>query len=159
MQHSEREPGAHQDVDGGSRSDAATGGSDTAGERRWSPVSMPAQIRPPAGAYSPAVRAGSLIFVSGQVPKDQRTGETLGGDVREQTRIVLGNAARVLEAAGASLADVVSVTAYLERIEDWDAFDEAYREAFEPPYPTRTTVGAALHGFLVEISLVAVARI
>jgi 2-iminobutanoate/2-iminopropanoate deaminase len=127
-------------------------------DRGWTPITLSQEFRPPAGAYSPAVRAGPLIFVSGQVPKDPRTGGTLGGDVREQTRIVLDNTARVLAAAGASLDDVVSVTAYLARIEDWDAFDEVYRSVFSAPYPTRTTVGAALHGFLVEISVVALAR-
>jgi 2-iminobutanoate/2-iminopropanoate deaminase len=124
-------------------------------ERAWTPVTMPADMPPPVGAYSPAVRAGGLIFVSGQVPKDPRTRQTVGSTVREQTRVVLENAARVLQQAGASLDDVVSVTAYLADIGDWDEFDAAYREAFRAPYPTRTTVGAQLHGFLVEISLIA----
>jgi 2-iminobutanoate/2-iminopropanoate deaminase len=128
----------------------------TGHDRSWSPVTLPAEFRPPAGTYSPAVRAGNLLFVSGQVPRDPRTGEMNGADVREQTRTVLANTARVLEAAGASLADVVSVTAYLARIEDWDAFNEAYRAAFTPPFPSRTTVGAALRGCLVEISVIAV---
>jgi 2-iminobutanoate/2-iminopropanoate deaminase len=127
-------------------------------DRTWTPIALPAEFRPPAGAYSPAVRAGSLVFLSGQVPKDLRTGETVGGDVRQQTRAVIENAARALAAAGASLDDVVSVTAYLADIDDWDAFNEAYRELFRPPYPTRTTVGAGLHGFLVEMSMIAVVR-
>jgi 2-iminobutanoate/2-iminopropanoate deaminase len=125
-------------------------------ERDWMAISLPAEFPPPVGAYSPAVRAGPLIFVSGQVPKDVRTGLTIGHDIREQTRAVLANTARVLEAAGASLADVVAVTAYLQRMDDWDEFNEEYRAAFTPPYPTRTTVGAELRGFLVEISVVAV---
>ena len=123
--------------------------------RSWQPVAPTADAPAPAGAYSAAIRTGNLIFVAGQVPKDPATGDIVAGDVGEQTRQVLANAARVLEAAGASLADVVSVTAYLARIEDWNAFDSAYREAMRPPYPTRTTVGADLHGFLVEISLIA----
>ena len=126
-------------------------------ERLWTPVSLSSEFRPPVGAYSPAVRAGGLIFVSGQVPKDPHTGATLGGDVSEQTRRVLANVERVLRSAGATLSDVVSVTAYLQHIEDWDAFDAVYRAIFQPPYPTRTTVGANLHGFLVEISVIAMA--
>jgi 2-iminobutanoate/2-iminopropanoate deaminase len=126
-------------------------------ERGWSPVTLAPEYRAPVGAYSPAVRAGQLVFVSGQVPKDPRTGELQGSDIRAQTRAVLANAARVLEAAGASLDDVVAVTAYLQRIEDWDAFNEEYCAAFTTPFPTRTTVGAELHGFLVEISLIALA--
>lgn len=127
--------------------------------RNWTPVAPSADVPAPAGAYSPAVRAAGLIFVSGQVPKDPWTGELVGGDdVREQTRAVLANVERVLRSAGASLDDVVSVTAYLARIEDWAAFNDVYRETFRPPFPTRTTVGAQLHGFLVEISVIAAAR-
>jgi 2-iminobutanoate/2-iminopropanoate deaminase len=127
-------------------------------ERGWSPAILRDHVPPPAGAYSPAVIAGDLVFVSGQVPKDPLTGRLVGSDIREQTRAVLANAALALEAAGASLDDVVSVTAYLQKMEDWDAFNEEYRLAFTPPYPTRTTVGADLRGFLVEISVIAVTR-
>ena len=123
--------------------------------RTWSPVALPAGVRPPVGAYSPALVAGDLVFVSGQVPVDAGTGELVGKTVEAQTRAVLANVARVLGYAGATLADVVSVTAYLADIGDWDAFNAVYREHFEPPYPARTTVGAHLHGFLVEINVVA----
>jgi 2-iminobutanoate/2-iminopropanoate deaminase len=126
--------------------------------RAWTPVVLPAEFRPPVGAYSPAVRAGNMIFVSGQVPKDPRTGALVEGDVGAQTQQVFRNLEQVLEAAGASLADVVAITAYLENIADWEEFNEAYRSAFERPYPTRTTVGAQLNGFLVEISAIAVVR-
>lgn len=125
-------------------------------ERHWTPVPEAPGAPPPAGAYSPAVHVGNLIFVSGQVPKDPDTGR-VEGDVRDQTRRVLANAARVLEAAGATLDNVVSVTAYLADIGDWAAFNEVYAATFSAPYPSRTTVGAGLHGFLVEISLIAVA--
>ena len=127
-------------------------------EPSWTPISLPAEFKPPVGAYSPAVRAGNLIFVSGQVPKDPQTGATLGTDVGEQTRAVMANTERVLKAAGASLRDVVCVTAYLQRIDDWDAFNAVYRTLFQPPYPARTTVGADLHGFLVELSVIAAVR-
>lgn len=127
-------------------------------DRAWTPVELPADHPPPAGAYSPVVRAGNLLFVSGQVPKDPHTGAMVGDDVQAQTRQVIRNVESVLAAAGASLHDVVSVTAYLQRIEDWQAFNETYRELMPPPWPTRTTVGAALHGFLVEISVIAAVR-
>lgn len=113
-------------------------------------------VPPPKGAYSPAVRAGDFVYVSGQVPRDPETGALIGeGDVREQTRATLANVARVLAAAGATLADVVSVTVHLADAGDWAAFDGAYRELFAPPYPTRTAVGAELRGILVEITAVA----
>lgn len=112
----------------------------------------------PAGAYSRGIRVGDLVFVSGQVPRDFETGELLGDSVSEQTRAVVANLARVLEAAGLGLVDVVSVTAYLQDIGDWNEFDAAYRESFRPPYPTRTTVGSGLHGVRVEISAIAAMR-
>lgn len=122
--------------------------------RRWTPVSLP-DTPPPVGAYSRAVRAGDLLFVSGQLPRDPATGELMGDDIRSQSRAALANLERVLKAAGAGLDDVVSVSAYLAGIQHWNAFNEVYGETFSPPYPTRTTVAAELHGALVEISAVA----
>jgi 2-iminobutanoate/2-iminopropanoate deaminase len=127
--------------------------------RSWEPVALPAGVRPPVGAYSPALVAGDLVFVSGQVPVNAETGELVGETVEAQTRAVLANVARVLGYAGATLADVVAVTAYLADIGDWDAFNAVYREHFEPPYPTRTTLGAHLHGFQVEINVIARKRV
>jgi 2-iminobutanoate/2-iminopropanoate deaminase len=126
--------------------------------RSWVPVALAEAFPPPVGAYSPAARAGNLIFISGQVPKDPRTGAVTGTDVRTQTRQVLANAERALNAAGATLDDVVAVTAYIARMDDWSDFDAEYRTILRPPYPTRTTVGAELHGFLVEMSMIAAVR-
>jgi 2-iminobutanoate/2-iminopropanoate deaminase len=123
----------------------------------WHPVTVP-DAPPPKGAYSPAVRAGDFVFVSGQVPRDLRTGELLGDDIRAQSRGVLANLRRVLVVAGASLEDVVSVTVYLADPEDWGAFNDVYRDTFSAPYPARAVVGAGLRGILVEVSAVAVVR-
>lgn len=120
--------------------------------RAWEAISTG---KPPAGAYSPAVRAGDFVFLSGQVPMDPETGELIGRDVATQTHAVVDRIERLLAAAGALLTDVVSVTAYLADIKDWDAFNTAYRSRFSQPFPARTTVGAGLHGFLVEISVIA----
>ena len=122
---------------------------------RWKPIKLGADVPPPAGAYSPAVRAGDFLYVSGQVPRDVRSGATIGSDVVEQTRQVVSNLESVLAAAGAKLSDVVSVTVYLADPELWTAFNGVYRELMPQPYPTRTAVGASLRGFLVEISAVA----
>ncbi|HSJ23398.1 MAG TPA: RidA family protein [Longimicrobiales bacterium] len=124
-------------------------------ERSWSPVTLGSGFKPPAGAYSPALRAGPFIYLSGQVPKDPATGALTEGDVQAQTHTVMQNCRRLLEAAGASLDDVVSVTAYIASMDDWQAFDDVYRTYFTEPRPTRTTVGVDLRGFLVEISVVA----
>jgi 2-iminobutanoate/2-iminopropanoate deaminase len=121
----------------------------------WTPVHLPPDVPAPKGPYTPAVRAGGFVYVSGQVPRDQVTGELAGNDVATQTRQTLSNLQRVLEQAGASLADVVSVTVYLAHADDWDAMNTVYREMFRVPFPTRTTVGAELRDILVEISAVA----
>jgi 2-iminobutanoate/2-iminopropanoate deaminase len=124
-------------------------------DRQWQPVSLGSDVPAPAGAYSPAVRAGDFVFVSGQVPKNPKTGELVGEDVATQTKQVLANVRAALEAAGATLDDVVSVIAYLSDIDDWGDFNAAYKEIFRPPYPTRTALGAQLRGILVEVSAVA----
>jgi 2-iminobutanoate/2-iminopropanoate deaminase len=121
----------------------------------WTPVRLPPDVPPPKGPYSPAVRAGDFIYVSGQVPRDPQTGELAGNDVATQTSQTLSNLQRVLEQAGAGLADVVSVTVYLARADDWGAMNEVYAKVFNAPFPSRTTVGAELRGILVEISAVA----
>lgn len=109
----------------------------------------------PAGAYSPGIIAeGRFIYVSGQGPL--RDGVVTGDTAEEQTRVVLGNLAAVLESAGASLADVVRCGVFLADIRDFAAMDKAYSEAFPRPLPARTTVGASLPGILVEIDCVAV---
>ena len=124
-------------------------------QRNWSAVELGREFPTPIGAYSPVIRAGDLLYVSGQVPTDPATGKTVGANVAEQTTYVLEKLSRTLQAAGATLSDVVSINAYLEDMRRWDEFNAAYRVAFQPPYPTRTTVGAQLHGVLVEISAVA----
>lgn len=116
---------------------------------------LPPDVPAPKGPYSPAVRAGDFVYVSGQTPRDPITGQLVGGDVTSQTRSTLSNLRRVLEQAGAGLQDVVSVTVYLQRSEDWDAMNAVYREYFRGPHPSRTTVGADLRGILVEVSAVA----
>lgn len=121
----------------------------------WTPVHLPPDVPAPKGPYSPAVRAGDFIYVSGQVPRDSRTGELVGDDVATQTQQTLSNLQRVLEQVGASMADVVSVTVYLAHADDWGAMNEVYSEVFNAPFPSRTTVGAELRGILVEISAVA----
>jgi 2-iminobutanoate/2-iminopropanoate deaminase len=120
--------------------------------RAWTPLTFG---KPPVGAYSPAVRAGDFLFLSGQVPLDPETGLLLGEEVGAQTHAVLDRIETVLKQAGATLRDVVSVTAYLANIDDWDRFNDVYKSRFDPPFPARTTVGAGLHGFLVEISVTA----
>jgi 2-iminobutanoate/2-iminopropanoate deaminase len=127
----------------------------TNSERRWTPVMLGDDVPPPVGPYSPAVRAGEFVFVSGQVPHDPFTGAVVGQTIEEQSLQTLSNLRRALEAAGASIADVVSVTVYLADENDWTRFNAVYKNIFSRPYPSRTAIGAKLRGVLVEVSAVA----
>lgn len=123
--------------------------------RHWTPIFLSADVPLPAGAYSPAIRAGDFIHVSGQVPKDFHTGAVIGDTVEAQAAQVIANLREVLAAAGASLEDVVAATIYLTNEQDWTAVNEIWKASFTPPYPSRTTVGAQLRGFLIEVSAIA----
>ena len=120
---------------------------------RLSPPGVPA----PRGPYSPAVRAGDFIFVSGQVPVDPETQEMKLGDIQSETRLVLGNIKRVLEGAGASVEDVVKCSVFLSDGKDFAAMNEVYAEFFGEAKPARTTVvcGFAMPALKVEIDCVA----
>jgi 2-iminobutanoate/2-iminopropanoate deaminase len=126
----------------------------SASERDWTPIHLP-DLPAPAGAYSPGVRAGNLLFVSGQTPRDPATGQIVGETVEEQTRVTLANLERIVRLGGATLANLVSVTVYLADDNDWGRFNEVYKATLSPPYPTRAVVGAQLRGILVEISAIA----
>jgi 2-iminobutanoate/2-iminopropanoate deaminase len=101
--------------------------------------SAPAAI----GPYSQAVRAGSLLFVSGQIPIDPSSGTLIEGTIAEQTHRVLRNIGAILEAAGASLDRVVRTTVYLADMDDFAAMNEVYGSYFSTPAPARATVQAA----------------
>jgi 2-iminobutanoate/2-iminopropanoate deaminase len=113
---------------------------------RIHPLGAPA----PRGPYSPAVRAGDFIFVSGQVPQQQ-------GDVASETRQVLTNLVRVLEGCGASLADVVKCSVFLADGQDFAAMNAVYAEFFGESKPARSTVvtGFAISGIKIEIEAIA----
>ena len=95
------------------------------------------------GPYSQAIRAGSLLFVSGQIPLDPVTGELERGDIAAQTRRVFQNLGAILEAAGSSFDSVVRTTVYLADMNDFAAMNEVYGTYFASPAPARATVQAA----------------
>jgi 2-iminobutanoate/2-iminopropanoate deaminase len=97
----------------------------------------------PVGPYSPAVRAGDLLFISGQIPLDPATGRLVEGDIAAQTRQALENVRALLTAAGLSLQAVVRTTIYLADMDDFPEVNAAYAAFFAEPYPARSTIQAA----------------
>lgn len=96
----------------------------------------------PRGPYSPAVRAGDFLYVSGQGPIDTATDKMSNGDIQHETRLVLMNIQRILEGCGASMADVVKCSVFLGDAADFKAMNEVYAEFFGAHKPARTTVEA-----------------
>lgn len=111
----------------------------------------------PIGAYSQGIRAGDFIFVSGQGPLDPATGKLIHGTIEEETARVLENIKIILEAGGATLADVVKVSAHLSDVALFERFNKVYATYFPDPKPARTTVGSQLPAkdMLVEIDAIA----
>jgi 2-iminobutanoate/2-iminopropanoate deaminase len=109
------------------------------------------------GPYSQAIVSGEWIFTSGQIPLDPQTGEMVEGDVRAQTERVLLNLEAILEAAGASLRDVVKTTVYLADLNDFSAMNEVYARFFTDP-PARSTVQVARLPRDARVEIEAVAK-
>jgi 2-iminobutanoate/2-iminopropanoate deaminase len=112
------------------------------------------------GPYSQAVRWGDLIFVSGQIPIDPATSQVVGDDVAAQTERVMKNLAAILEAAGASLRQVLKTTVYLRDLNDFAKMNEVYARFFSEQPPARATVQVARlpRDVSVEIEVVATAK-
>jgi 2-iminobutanoate/2-iminopropanoate deaminase len=117
----------------------------------------PPGVAAPRGPYSPAVRAGGFIYVSGQVPVDPVTHAMISGDIATETRQVLNNIKAILEGCGASMSDVVKCHVYLANGHDFAAMNEVYAQFFGEAKPARTTVAVAfaIPGIKVEIDAIA----
>jgi 2-iminobutanoate/2-iminopropanoate deaminase len=120
---------------------------------RITPLGVPS----PRGPYSPAVRAGGFIFVSGQGPIDPATDRMSFGDIKHETRLVLTNIQRILEGCGASMSDVVKVSVFISDGKEFAQMNEVYAEFFGNAKPARTTVEAqfATPEMKIEIDCVA----
>ena len=110
------------------------------------------------GPYSQAIKAGNMIFCSGQIPIDPATGEFVSQDVTEQTEQVFANLKAVLAAAGATLEDVVKTTVFLADMGEFAAMNDVYSRHFVDNKPARATVQAARlpRDARVEIECIAV---
>jgi 2-iminobutanoate/2-iminopropanoate deaminase len=125
---------------------------------------MKESIFPPkpkvGGPYSPAVRAGGFVFLSGQIPADPDTGELETGDIKAQCSRALENLKLVLTAAGLGLEDVVKTNVYLKDMNNFASMNEMYSTYFPTNPPARTTVEVARlpRDVGIEIELVALDR-
>ena len=110
------------------------------------------------GAYSPAIRAGNLLFVSGQIPIEPKTGTLLTGDITEQTEQVMRNITALLKAAGADFNNVVRTTVFLADMNDFAGMNTVYSKHIVDPPPARATVQVARlpRDVKVEIDVIAV---
>jgi 2-iminobutanoate/2-iminopropanoate deaminase len=124
------------------------------GKQAISSPEAPAAI----GAYSPAIKAGNLLFVSGQVAMNPATGTIVDGDITAQTEQVMRNLAALLKAAGAGFEQVVKTTVFLTDMNDFAAMNAVYARYMTDPPPARATVQVARlpRDVKVEIDLIAV---
>jgi len=114
--------------------------------------------RAPASAlYSQGVKIGSTIYVAGMAGLDPATKQMAGSTIQDQTRQAVRNCQAVLEAGGAALQDVVSVTVLLANPADWDGMNEVYAKVFptDPPARAVTRLGPELPNVLVSITMIA----
>jgi 2-iminobutanoate/2-iminopropanoate deaminase len=120
------------------------------------PVNPP-KAAPAVGPYNTAVRAGELLFCSGQIPLDPETGQMVVGDIKNQTRRVLENVKTILEHEKLTFANVVKATVYLTDMGDFSAVNEIYAEYFTEPYAARAAVAVSAlpKGADVEIEVIA----
>jgi 2-iminobutanoate/2-iminopropanoate deaminase len=110
------------------------------------------------GPYSHAVWAGKLLYCSGQTPIDPETGALIDGDVEAQTKRIFETIALILDDAGLDLGDVIKCNVYLTDMADFAAMNKAYGEAFQAPFPARTTVAVAGLPLGAKVEIEAIAR-
>lgn len=110
------------------------------------------------GPYSPAVKVGNMLFLSGSIPLDPVSGQLVEGGIKEQTTRVLENIKALLEAAGASFDHVVRTTVFMVDLGEFATMNEIYATYFRSPYPARSTVQVAKlpRDVRVEIDVIAV---
>ena len=105
--------------------------------------------------FSPAIKAGGFVFVSGQASVDERTGQIISDKFENEFRRSMENVKRILAAAGAELKHVVQERSYVKDAKDLPEYNTLYREFFSEPFPARTTITNCLGRVLFEIDVVA----
>ncbi len=113
----------------------------------------------PIGPYSPAIRSGNMLWLSGQIPLNPETQELVSDDVTEQAHQVLKNVKELLAAAGATYDHIVSVTLYLTNMDDFATVNAVYEQYMTKPYPARTTIMVAGLPKGSKVEMVAIANL
>ncbi len=120
-------------------------------------IIRPAKAAAPVGPYNHAVRAGSLLFCSGQIPLDPANGQIVAGDIKAQTERVLENIRLILEDQGLGFGHVVKSTVFMVNLAEFAGMNEVYARHFGGDFPARSTIQVAAlpRGAAVEIEVVA----
>ena len=110
------------------------------------------------GPYSPALKVGNLLFLSGSIPLDPVSGQLVEGGIVEQTRRVMENIKALLAAAGADFSNIARTTVFMVDLGEFAQMNEVYASYFTPPYPARSTVQVVKlpRDVRVEIDVIAV---
>jgi len=142
----------------------ARSGKPAEGKTRKSETARRRAVRPdgstPNGLYSPAIVAGDLVFTSGQIGVDPKTGQMVEGGIEQEIEQVFRNLTAVLEAAGSSTEHILKATVFLADMAEYNAMNELYRKHFKGDPPARTTVGVARlpRNARIEIEAVAIVK-
>lgn len=120
-------------------------------------VILSADAPKPVSAYSQAIQSGSLLFLAGQIPLDPATGKLVSGSIADETKRVFENLRAVLNAAGATLDNVVKTTVYLTNMGDFSEFNQVYASQFTKDPPARTTVAVAALPLSARVEVEAIA--
>jgi len=111
----------------------------------------------PKGPYSQAIIHNGILYVSGQVPLDPATGSILRGTIEEEARATLNNLKTIIEEAGYTLEGVLKVNCYLSNLDDFDRFNDVYRQYFPELPPARTTIQAGRLPMDIKVEIDAIA--
>ena len=113
----------------------------------------------PIGPYSQAVKAGDLLFISGQIPADPATGDIVSGGIDAETKMVMENLKAILTKAGANFSHIVKTTIFLKNMADFAAVNAIYGSYFSADFPARETVQAAALPKNVNVEISAIASL
>lgn len=113
----------------------------------------------PKGPYSQAVIHNGLLYISGQVPVDTKSGLVVRGAIEEETEAALNNIKAIVEDSGASMKDVLKITCYLADIDNFERFNNVYKEYFKEEPPARTTIQAGRLPLDIQVMIDAIAAL